>query len=147
MYQSQIASVIALSAHKFQEYAPGVPYTYHLHQVADFVVKMYENKVKPEKLDKLVAIAYLHDVIEDTDTTQGDLANAGIEDDVIHAVMALSKLGETYEHYIAKVLANKLATRVKLCDTAANLSNSLIDGNKKRINKYTKQIQLLGGFK
>jgi (p)ppGpp synthase/HD superfamily hydrolase len=147
MHQSQIAAKIALEAHKDQWYSSTQKYAYHLNQVADFVVKMYENKVTPEKLDNLVAIAYLHDVLEDTPTSQSELTAAGISDKVLHAVVAMTKAGETYEHYIAKVLANKLATRVKLCDTAANLSNSLQDGNKKRINKYTKQIQLLGGFK
>ena len=146
-HQSIIASAIAISSHSLQEYAPGVPYTYHLHQVADLVIKMYENKVKPEVLDDLVAIAYLHDVLEDTATTQAELVNAGISDRVLHAVVAMTKCGESYEDYINKVLANKLATKVKLCDTAANLNNSLLEFNRKRINKYTKQIQLLGGFK
>lgn len=147
MYQSEIAGRIALEAHREQWYSSTKKYSYHLNQVADIVVQMYENKIKPERLDEAVAVAYLHDVLEDTPVTQAELAAAGINDRVLHAVVAMTKSGESYEEYIDKVLANKLATRVKLCDTAANLSNSIADGNMKRINKYTKQIQLLGGFK
>lgn len=98
-------------------------------------------------IDNLRAIAFLHDVVEDTDTTYEELYEAGFNENVVQAVGRITKhLSLSYEQYIDNVLENDLATIVKLCDTSANLMNSIHEGNTYRINKYSKQIQLLGGF-
>lgn len=150
------AAKIAIKAHGDQMYGE-LPYMAHLFEVDQMVVKMYKPKnLKPsepysardgDEMDCLRAIAFLHDVLEDTDVTPMDLHRLGIHDDVIDAVIAVTKVdGESYEDYIKEVRKNPLALKVKLCDTSANLMNSIKEGNTKRINKYTKQIQLLGGF-
>ena len=63
---------------------------------------------------------YLHDVVEDCPGwTPARLAAEGMPPAVIAAVDALSKrAGEDDEAYLARVLANPLAVRVKIADTA-----------------------------
>lgn len=155
-YQFAIAVEYALKAHAGQKYGES-DYSYHLHQVDQMVVKMYKpkglssdapySKEPGDEIDNLRAIAWGHDILEDTPTTTLDLHNAGLSDTVINAICAITKWEDlSYEEYIAHVKTNPLALKVKLCDTSANLWNSIMEGNVKRINKYTKQIQLLGGF-
>lgn len=153
--QRPLAMTIAIKAHSDQKYGEH-PYIVHLIEVDALVVKMY-GKVKSlsepyskepgDEMDKLRAVAFLHDVLEDTNVTSTQLIDAGICIDVVKAVEAMSKIeGGSYQVYIEEVKANELALKVKMCDTLANLSNSIKEGNWKRINKYNKQIQLLGGF-
>jgi (p)ppGpp synthase/HD superfamily hydrolase len=154
--QLPIALELAIVYHEGQMYGD-VSYLVHLIEVDRNVVHMYANVKLPseqfskepgDEVDCLRAIAFLHDIIEDTDCTCDTLTELGICVDVVDAVKAITKHeGQSYKDYIEAVKANPLALKVKLCDTAANLSNSLKDMNIKRINKYTKQIQLLGGFK
>jgi len=75
------------------------------------------------KDDTLRTIAMLHDVVEDTDWTQGGLEEAGYEMDVLYAVDALTRRDdESYPEYITRVLMNRYATRVKLRDIEDNTS-------------------------
>lgn len=154
--QMSIALELAIEAHKDQKYGDK-PYIYHLAQVDNLVVKVYKpkglgrgepySKAIGDEIDCLRAIAFLHDIIEDTDTTADDLLKAGVFPHIVIAVAVMSKKdGQSYEDYIKAVNGNELARKVKLCDTSANLMNSVMEGRTKNINKYTKQIQLLGGF-
>lgn len=148
------AVLLAIEAHKGQEYGPGIPYVSHLMEVDSNVVKHFKPKgLKPhdpyskepgDEMDNLRAIAYLHDTLEDTDLTSDDLRAAGINEDVILAVECISKKpGQEYMAYMDLVCSNELARKVKLCDTLANLFNSIKEGNMKRIRKYTKQVVIL----
>lgn len=153
--QLDIALELALVAHKDQLYGK-LPYIAHLVEVDRLVVQVYGNvknasepysKEPGDEMDCLRATAYLHDIIEDTDTSFDELAQAGICEKISIAVLFLTKKDdESYKDYIKGVKSNNLALKVKLCDTSANLMNSIKEGNSKRINKYSKQIQLLGGF-
>lgn len=153
--QMVIAVGLAIEAHEDQLYGK-LPYITHLVEVDNLVVKAYGktsqssepfSKKPGDEIDCLRAIAFLHDIIEDTDTTIDDLISAGICKEVAYAVNTLSKKEDVpYGLYIELINLNELARKVKLCDTAANLMNSIKEGNIKRINKYSKQIQLLGGF-
>jgi len=70
-----------------------------------------------------MAVAILHDVIEDADVRVTDLAQAGIPWQVIEAVVSLSRsAGEPYEAFIQRVRRNPLATRVKLADIEDNIN-------------------------
>jgi (p)ppGpp synthase/HD superfamily hydrolase len=65
----------------------------------------------------------LHDVVEDTDVTLEDLAEAGCPAEVLAAVDAVSKRpGEDRADYLARVAANPLALLVKRADIADNMS-------------------------
>lgn len=153
--QLNIALELALKAHDGQLYGK-VPYMAHLIEVDALVVKAYANTTKSnepfskepgDEIDCLRAIAFLHDIIEDTEVTESDLALSGVIPSVVRAVQLLTKTKEVpYELYIKAICTNEFARKVKLCDTAANLMNSIKEGNTYRINKYSKQIQILGGF-
>lgn len=154
--QMTIALELAMEAHKDQKYGK-LPYIAHLAQVDNLVVQIYKpkglgpsdpySKHPGDEMDCLRAIAFLHDILEDTDVSVHQLHLEGLNQSVIDAVVAMTKWPDlSYPRYILQVKENELALKVKLCDTSANLMNSCLEGNTKRINKYTKQIQLLGGF-
>lgn len=130
-----LARAVALKFHQGQMYGKE-PYMYHLDMVAD--------RCKKENDDRLAVIAILHDILEDTPCTLGTLY-ALFDKDIVNAVGALSKLipGEPYEVYIQVVRGNPLALKVKMYDSLCNLEESMLRGDKKRILKYSKQIQLL----
>lgn len=137
------ALYFAVAAHSGQKYG-NQPYHYHLNQVDRMVKQCYDGH---PKLEELRAIAWLHDVIEDTDKTVDDIKDLGMPGDVVGAVYLLTKREHvSYEEYIEFINCNELARIVKLCDTSCNLMNSVHEGRLNNINKYTKQIQLLGGF-
>jgi len=108
----ELAKRIASKAHAGQMRKDGVtPYIAHPETVAAAVP------------DEFKPIAWLHDVLEDTELTDEDLREQGIPDAVIEAVQALTKVdGESYEQYLDRVVANPAAARVKKADIAHNLS-------------------------
>jgi hypothetical protein len=67
------------------------------------------------------AAAFLHDVLEDTETTPAQLRAAGIPDEVIEAVVALTKVdGESYEQAVERAATDPVARFVKRCDVEDN---------------------------
>jgi (p)ppGpp synthase/HD superfamily hydrolase len=72
----------------------------------------------PEK-----AVAWLHDVLEDTDATGKELEELGLPLEVINAVVLLTRSSEVIpEDYYAAIRADQLALAVKLADIADNLN-------------------------
>jgi (p)ppGpp synthase/HD superfamily hydrolase len=134
MNDLELARVIARKFHAGQKY--GIhDYMYHLEAVAA--------KAFQEHDDRLAVIAMLHDVLEDTSCTEAIL-HALFDKDIVNAVIALTKFdGEPYEFYIMTVRSNPLARKVKMYDSAANMEESMLRGDMKRVLKYSKQIQLL----
>lgn len=129
-----LAKTIAMKFHAGQMYGE-YPYWHHLLQVAE--------SVKVENDDRLKAIAWLHDILEDTKCTK-EILYALFEDNIVDAVIAISKVeGESKEDYIAKVKKNSLALTVKMHDTLCNLKESLIRRDMKRVKKYSNQLILL----
>lgn len=134
------AMYYALTHHRGQKYGD-MPYHYHLSQVDELVQKIYGDN------DVLRTTAWLHDIIEDTPVTFEDVKDR-FGKEVAHAVNCVTKIdGQPYMVYLDIVCSNELARKVKMCDTLANLMNSIKEGNIKRINKYTNQYKLLSeGF-
>ncbi|MCK5015563.1 MAG: HD domain-containing protein [Candidatus Peribacteraceae bacterium] len=109
------ALCIMMSAHAGQKTRDGGPYQLHPIAVAEFIDPLMIHK-------KLRAVAYLHDVIEDTDWTSVDLLMAGISVEIVAAVVALTKVkGESYDAYIKRVMSNYFATLVKIADMTHNM--------------------------
>ena len=134
MHESELAKIIAGKYHRGQLYGKE-PYMYHLEMVA--------SSLKKENDDRLPAIGYLHDILEDTDCKESLLREL-FEDNIVSAVVALTKVeGEPYEFYIDRVKANPLALVVKMHDTLCNLSESLQRRDMKRVRKYSKQMGIL----
>jgi (p)ppGpp synthase/HD superfamily hydrolase len=106
------AKEVAIELHRGQWRRDGVtPYHTHPEQVAASVP------------DRLKPIAWLHDVLEDTSATRGDLYGYGIPQYVTDAVVVLTRLpGEDYDDYIERVCKNPDAIIVKLADMGHNLS-------------------------
>ena len=108
--QSEKAYEIAKKAHLGQVDKAGEDYIKHPEKVASFV-----------KTDEEKAVAYLHDVIEDTELTLEDLCEYDFSKEVIEAVDIITKKrGEDYQSYLNSVKKNKLARAVKLADLRHN---------------------------
>jgi (p)ppGpp synthase/HD superfamily hydrolase len=78
--------------------------------------------------------AVLHDILEDTCCTVDDLRQAEMPEEVIAAVMLLTRSPEQeYEEYLDQVATNKMAGIVKLADICDNIERrgSDIDVEKK----------------
>ena len=108
--QSEKAYEIAKKAHLGQVDKAGEDYIKHPEKVASFV-----------KTDEEKAVAYLHDVIEDTELTLEDLREYGFFEEVLKAVDVITKKkGQDYQTYLNSVKENKLARVVKLADLRHN---------------------------
>lgn len=91
------------------------PYIDHLDAVAINTVAVFGWD------QTLVTVAYLHDVVEDTDATAQTLADEGYSEEIINAVIAISKkMGEKNYDYLTRVMANPIASKVKLADLYHN---------------------------
>ena len=135
--QSEKAYKIAKKAHLGQVDKAGEDYIKHPEKVASFV-----------KTDEEKVVAYLHDVIEDTELTLEDLNEYGFSKEVIEAVDIITKKrGEDYQSYLNSVKKNKLARAVKLADLRHNSDltrlTKVTEKDIKRKEKYQKAIDFL----
>lgn len=123
---------IALKAYAGQKDKAGK--TYILHPIR-IMAKM-------ETIEEM-AVALLHDVIEDSEVTVKELLKQGIPAKVVKAVQTLTKIeGENYDQFIDRVLKNKLAAKVKKADIEDNINvlrlKSVSSKDLERIAKYHK---------
>ena len=135
--QSEKAYEIAKKAHLGQVDKAGEAYIKHPEKVASFV-----------KTDEEKAVAYLHDVIEDTELTLENLYEYDFSKEVIEAVDIITKKrGEDYQSYLNSVKKNKLARAVKLADLRHNSDltrlTKVTEKDIKRKEKYQKAIDFL----
>ncbi|WYV99491.1 metal-dependent phosphohydrolase [Pseudomonas phage vB_PpuM-NoPa] len=142
--QYALAIELATKWHAGQEYGDsGKEYMYHLLNVAR-IVKERNWMISDSALDDLLAVAILHDTLEDTKCTDVDLLNAGIYVHNVGSVQALTKHdGEKKRKYLRRVSEDVVALEVKICDTLTNLEHSVKGIAFKRIDKYAKQLQYL----
>jgi (p)ppGpp synthase/HD superfamily hydrolase len=131
MKMDVFARGLATIAHDGQFRRDGVtPYIVHPEAVA----AKFKDETKR-------AVAFLHDVIEDTDITAGDLHQAGFSKQIVDAVVALTKVeGETYAEFILRAKQNDIAREVKIADIFANLNDAPSDY---QIRKYSKALLVL----
>lgn len=116
------------------------PYTYHLRMVVEAVTQ--RNQGHP-LLSTLIAIAWLHDVLEDTETTYRELERE-FGTAVAFCVARLSKHPDlSYKEYMELIVAVDLAREVKTCDTISNMKESIKSGNAKGLVKYPRQLTIL----
>lgn len=116
---------VALDAHEGQVDKAGVDYACHFVTVGEFVKDVTDN-------DEILAVAYLHDVLEDTQVTEENLKEL-FSVEIVKAVQALTKEKyEPYQFYLERVKANKWARMVKLADLK---HNSDMDRIKKKLKK------------
>ena len=126
------AKEFAIKAHGKQKYGK-LPYEYHLQQVVNKLM-LWKDYDSFDVTDECLAAAWLHDVLEDTDTTHSQLYQE-FGDKVTTICYLMSKNACLPYRCEARL--------VKMADTCANLEASLLSGELRRINKYSKQLALL----
>ena len=89
--------------------------------------------------EKIVGV--LHDAIEDSPLDLKDLSEQDFPQHIVEAINAITKRkGEDYETYLARVMSNHLALRVKIADMKDNMDLSRITSptvkDRQRLAKY-----------
>ncbi len=123
MNQVEHAKQIAVVAHAQQCYGINQPYTYHLQQVVNTLsLDLDENR--PE----LLAAAWLHDILEDTEWTPAMLAATGVDPYVIALIDAVTNQpgknrAERHKLTYPRIARMPDAVLLKLADRIANFRN------------------------
>lgn len=128
---------IAARAHAGQTDKGGHPYILHPLRL------MFTLKDRNEQM-----VAVLHDVIEDTSVTLEELSSEGFSQDILDAVIALTKKeGESRISAAKRAAENAIARVVKLADVRDNMDLSriseLTDKDRIRIKEYEEVRALL----
>ncbi len=135
MYQ-ELALQIAKKAHAGQVDKADNDYILHPMTVASYM-----------DTDTEKAVAYLHDVLEDTNITVDQLRNQ-FPKEIVDAVIILTRnKDESYFEYIQRVSKSKLAKKVKVEDLLHNLDITRIkeptERDFKRLEKYRNAVLYL----
>ena len=135
MYQ-ELALQIAQKAHVGQVDKAGKDYILHPITVSSYM-----------DTDTEKAIAYLHDVLEDTNVTVDELRTI-FSNEIVDTVITLThRKDESYFEYIQRISKSKLAKKVKVADLLHNLDITKIKEPSKqdyeRLEKYKKAILYL----
>jgi len=124
---------IATEAHAGQVDKYGAPYIAHVMRV------MQLGKTDDERI-----VGVLHDVVEDTSWTFEQLIEKGLSPHLVEALRCVTKLSddEDYDHFIDRIIPNRLACLVKLNDLTDNMDlrrvPELTEKDVPRFNKYLK---------
>jgi hypothetical protein len=103
---------LAARAHAGQKNRGGEPYILHVLRVA-LAVEGEEARL----------VALLHDLLEDTGVTEGELRAQGYSEAVVDAVLLLTRdPAEPYLDYVERCAGHPLAREVKLADLADNIA-------------------------
>lgn len=137
----KLALKIATEAHKGQFRDDGkTPYVTHPIAVAESLKRLWGPR--QPGLSTVLAIALLHDVIEDSDISITDLWERGIPESVTIPVRLLTRVNENYLTYILNIKYNYLAKVVKIEDIKHNLST--LDPKRKTLrDKYQLALHIL----
>lgn len=131
------AMEICVKAHKCQKDKAGEDYVMHPIRVA-------QKCISPNA--KVVAL--LHDTIEDTDVTADYLRNEGFPEEIIGAVLSVTKQeGENYEDFVRRASENTIGREVKIADLEDNMDvrrlKEITDEDVARLRKYLSAWQYL----
>lgn len=136
-----LSTAIALAAekHKDQFDKGGMPYILHPLKVMHYL--------KTDDME-LMAIAVLHDVVEDCGVTPADLFKLGMTPRIIEGVCVLTKYrGQNADEYLEKIKSNPDAIRVKLADLRHNSDIRRLKGvtekDRLRLDKYCRMYNEL----
>jgi len=125
----------------------GAPYIGHMKRIIKLLYPI-ESGAQEIPDEELNCIAILHDLIEDCPEWNINSISAIFPIRVIDALIVLTKLkNESYDKYITRVMTNKDAVRVKLCDLKDNMDITRLktiepeDAN--RLRKYLDAYKLI----
>ena len=133
--QVELCLEIALRAHAGQSDLDGNPVILHPLTVG------LAGKTPEEQ-----CAGFLHDVVEDTDYTFGDLLRLGVDSDIVDALRLLTHdKADAYPDYVRRIAesGNQLAIAVKLNDLHHNLERgaetaiSVLSPNTKQRSQYS----------
>jgi len=131
--QLKLCESVARKAHGTQTRRDGRPYISHPQRVASMFP---DNRV-------LACIAWLHDVIEDSDETVESLIEKGVSSVTANCVDLITrKNGQDYDDYLDGIVQMGDVAKVKIADITDNLCDSPTENQK---NKYHKAIGILLG--
>jgi (p)ppGpp synthase/HD superfamily hydrolase len=137
----ELADRLAADAHRGQVDKAGEPYVGHLRRVAHYVDASDANAV---------AVALLHDILEDTPTTPARLLEQHVPPAVVEAIQLVTRRSaQPTADYYREINAHSLAREVKLADLADNTDPDrlaqLPDALRARlIRKYADAYEALG---
>ena len=128
---------IAVRAHKGQKDKAGHDYILH-------PIRVSERCDDPRA--KIVAL--LHDTIEDTDVTADYLREEGFTEEIVEAVLAVTRReGKEYDDYVRRAAQNELGRMVKRADLEDNMDirrlPELTDRDVERLRKYLRAWQYI----
>jgi len=135
----------AVKAHKGQFRSDGSEYIRHPERVASFVKKFK----KSHNLDALISAAYLHDTIEDTDTTHEDLEKmfgaliASLVKELTSDKDQIAKVGK--DEYLANKMAkmSSWALAIKLADRLDNVRDITTAKTPEWRKKYKAETEMI----
>ena len=133
------AMKICFSAHKDQTDKSGLPYVFHPFHLAESMDDEFS-----------CALALLHDVVEDSDTTIDDIRKMGFPDEITEALSLLThERSVPYMEYVRKISENPLARKVKIADLTHNSDLTRMDTVDeyalRRNEKYALALKFLRG--
>ncbi|MBQ7057544.1 MAG: HD domain-containing protein [Bacteroidaceae bacterium] len=128
---------IAIRAHEGQQDKSGREYVMHPIRVAE---RCKDTRAK--------IVALLHDTIEDTDVTIEYLRKEGFPEEIIDAVLSVTKQeGENYEDFVRRAARNAIGREVKIADLEDNMDirrlKEIKEKDVARLRKYLSAWQYL----
>ena len=137
------AKDIATRAHEGQVDKAGMPYIDHPRRVAERVAQV---DGRPEA----IAVAWLHDVVEDTGTTLDDLRAGEFSEEVVAAVDAMTRCPDAGDEYYQRIATDDLAIVVKLADIWDNTDPDRVarldEKDRTRLqDKYRHALEVIAG--
>lgn len=135
----------AVKAHKGQFRSDGSEYVKHPERVAEFVKKFK----KSHNMDALISAAYLHDTIEDTNTTHEDLEKmfGGLIASMVKELTSdkdeIAKVGK--DEYLAKKMAkmSSWSLVIKLADRLDNVQDIATAKTPEWRRKYKAETEMI----
>lgn len=114
------AENIAREVHKNQKRWNNSPYIKHPEAVAETILHVYTHSTK---IAELQCIAWMHDVLEDSDDPEIEKKlRRQFPPEIVNAIKVLSReKGEDYFDFILRCAQNELARKVKIADISHNL--------------------------
>lgn len=147
MDHNKVDLSISLSkdAHHTDRYAKQSYFDYHIEGVVSIVKYNFKESYTLEMKNKLIIVAYLHDILEDhPEFISYEMIKTMFSKEIADAILAISKNADlTTIQYLSQVKANELARIVKIADSTFNMYNCIIENNYKRAKKYQSNIEYL----
>lgn len=136
MNDLELSHHIAQKFHAGQKYGE-FDYIVHIDQVRASVKNHFPGD------ERLLVVANLHDILEDTAMTEEVLRHL-FDKDIVDAVVAIThQKVESRTDYLTRVRGNTLSHKVKMCDSLTNLHNSMKRNDMKRVKKYGEYLAFL----